>query len=43
MKDEFYRVTIEHGLGRMPAFGATLRDDQVEQVIEFIREQQGSR
>jgi aldose sugar dehydrogenase len=42
MTDEFYHTTIVHGLGRMPSFGSTLSDQQVERVIEYIREQQGN-
>lgn len=38
--DEYYIVTITRGRGRMPAFGSTLSDDQIERVIEFLREQQ---
>lgn len=38
--DEFLEVTITRGRGRMPSFSATLDEDQIRRVIEFIREQQ---
>lgn len=36
--DEFLRFTIVNGRGRMPSFETTLRDDQVERLIDYIRE-----
>ncbi len=41
MTDEFYRFTIIHGLGRMPSFRTTLSDEQIDRVIQYIRQQQG--
>lgn len=38
--DEFLRTTITRGRGRMPSFGHTLSEAQVERVIEFLREAQ---
>ncbi len=40
MTDEFYRVTITRGLGRMPSYGGTLSDEQVDRVIRYLRERQ---
>ena len=39
--DEFLRLTITEGLGRMPSFKSTLSGDQIERVIEYVRERQG--
>jgi mono/diheme cytochrome c family protein len=39
--DEFLRVTITEGRGRMPSFQSSLSDDQVERLITFIRGEQG--
>jgi mono/diheme cytochrome c family protein len=39
--DEFLELTIMRGRGRMPAFGSTLADDQLDRLIGFIRERQG--
>jgi mono/diheme cytochrome c family protein len=37
--DEFLFDRIKNGLhGRMPAFGGTFSDDQIKQIVEFIRE-----
>ena len=33
--------TVRSGLGRMPAFGRTLSDDQIQRVTDFIMDQQG--
>ena len=41
MTDEFYRFTIIHGLGRMPSFRSELSDEQIDRVIQYIRQQQG--
>ena len=38
--DEFLRLTITRGRGRMPSFGMTLTDEQVDAVIAYLREQQ---
>lgn len=32
--------TIRSGLGRMPAFGGTLSDDQIQRVTDYIISQQ---
>jgi mono/diheme cytochrome c family protein len=39
--DEFLRVSITEGRGRMPSFQSSLSADQVERLITFIREEQG--
>jgi mono/diheme cytochrome c family protein len=39
--DEFLRVSITDGRGRMPSFQSSLSDDQVGRLISFIREEQG--
>ena len=38
--DEFLRVTITQGRGRMPSFASALDDRQIERLIEYIREVQ---
>jgi len=38
--DEFLRMTISQGRGRMPSFQSSLSDDQVGRLIRFIREEQ---
>lgn len=38
--DEFLRVTIRQGRGRMASF-QSLSDDQVDRLIGFIRQEQG--
>jgi mono/diheme cytochrome c family protein len=38
--DEFLRVTIVQGRGRMPSFDSSLSEDQVELLIGHIREVQ---
>lgn len=38
--DEAYVQTITRGRGRMPAFGSSLTDAQIELVIDFLREEQ---
>lgn len=38
--DDFLRLTIERGRGRMPSFGNTLTEEQIEAVISYIRERQ---
>lgn len=40
MSDEFFRFTIENGLGRMPSFKGTLSNEQAERVITYIRDRQ---
>ncbi len=39
--DEFLRMTITAGRGRMPSFSTSLNDDQLERLIEYIRIEQG--
>jgi mono/diheme cytochrome c family protein len=40
--DEFLRFAIVEGRGRMPSFSTVLNDQQVEELISYIREvQQG--
>lgn len=38
--DEFLRVTITDGRGRMPSFSSTLDQGQVERLIEYLRQVQ---
>jgi len=38
--DDFLLLTITRGRGRMPSFSATLSDDQISRVIEYLRAQQ---
>jgi mono/diheme cytochrome c family protein len=38
--DEFLRVSILSGRGRMPSFSSSLDADQVDRLIEHIREVQ---
>lgn len=40
--DTFLEVTILDGRGRMPSFRTSLDDDQLEQLIGYIREVQDS-
>ena len=40
--DEFLRVTISDGRGRMPSFQSSLSDAQVDRLIGFIRQEQGN-
>jgi len=35
--NEFLENTIKRGRGRMPAFRSALTDDQIQRVIQFIR------
>jgi mono/diheme cytochrome c family protein len=39
--DEFLRIAITDGRGRMPSFSSTLSDVQVESLIAYLREEQG--
>jgi mono/diheme cytochrome c family protein len=39
--DDFLRVTILEGRGRMPSFSSSLTDEQVHRLIGYIREAQG--
>lgn len=38
--DEYLRVTITNGRGRMPSFANTLSESQIDAVIGYIREVQ---
>ncbi|MGH8957049.1 MAG: c-type cytochrome [Acidimicrobiia bacterium] len=38
--DAFLELTITRGRGRMPSFQSTLSEEQIERVIDFIRDQQ---
>ncbi len=40
--DAYYQQTISRGRGRMPSFGSSLSDEQIDLVIDFLREQQRS-
>ena len=39
--DEFLRLTITEGRGRMPSFRSTLSTEQIDRAIDYIRERQG--
>lgn len=39
--DEFLRVTIRDGRGRMPSFSSSLDDDQLNRLVLYIRAEQG--
>ena len=36
--DEYLKVTITEGRGRMPSFSSSLSEDQVGRLIEYLRE-----
>ncbi len=38
--DDFLHLAITRGKGRMPSFGNTLSEEQVERLIEYIRRAQ---
>ena len=38
--DEFLRLTINDGRGRMPSFSSTLSDGQVDRLVNYLREAQ---
>lgn len=38
--DSFLELTISRGRGRMPSFSGTLSDEQLDRLIDFMREQQ---
>jgi len=38
--DEYLRLTIVEGRGRMPSFSSSLTDDQVGRLIDHLREAQ---
>lgn len=39
--DDYLRMTIDQGRGRMPSFSSTLSDAQVDRLIAYLREEQG--
>jgi mono/diheme cytochrome c family protein len=39
--DEFLRVSITEGRGRMPSFSSTLSDPQIQRLIAYLRQEQG--
>lgn len=39
--DEFLRITITNGRGRMPSFSNTLSQQQIDSVIAYVRQVQG--
>lgn len=38
--DEFLRLTVTRGRGRMPSFAGSLTPEQIERVIAYIRQRQ---
>jgi mono/diheme cytochrome c family protein len=38
--DEYLRVTITEGRGRMPSFSSSLSEEQVRRLIDYLREAQ---
>ena len=40
--DEFLRVTITQGRGRMPSFASTLDAQQIDRLISYVREVQAN-
>ncbi len=40
--DEFLRVTLTDGRGRMPSFRSSLSDEQVERLVGYMRQEQES-
>ena len=38
--DDFLRITIEHGRGRMPSFATSLEVPQMDRLIGFLRKAQ---
>ncbi len=40
--DTFLESAIVHGRGRMPSFGSSLDDDQVQALVRYVREQLSS-
>lgn len=39
--ESYFIQTVTRGQGRMPSFGTTLSEDQIQRVVDFILEQQG--
>ncbi len=42
LPDGFIVDVTANGRGAMPAFDSTLSDDQIQRLVDFIREEQGS-
>ncbi len=40
--DDYYVQTISRGRGRMPAFGSSLTEHQIDRVIEYLRARQAA-
>lgn len=38
--DEYIVTVVTRGQGRMPSFGGTLSEEQVERVVAYLRERQ---
>ena len=38
--DDFLRLTITEGRGRMPSFSSSLTSTQIDRLIGYIREEQ---
>jgi mono/diheme cytochrome c family protein len=38
--NEYLRVTISEGRGRMPSFSSSLSEDQLRRLIDYLREAQ---
>lgn len=38
--NEYLRLTITEGRGRMPSFSSSLSEDQVQRLIDYLREAQ---
>ena len=39
--EEFLLQTVGSGLGRMPAYGGTLSEEQIQRVVDFVMDKQG--
>ena len=37
LSDDAIAQTVRNGKGKMPAFGKTLSDDEVNQVVQYVR------
>lgn len=37
LSDEALTQTVHNGRGKMPAFGTTLSDDEIQQVVKYVR------
>lgn len=37
LSDEAMVQTVHNGRGKMPAFGTTLSDDEINQVVKYVR------